>query len=235
MQAMSRRDPSCSGFTLIELLVSISIIALLIAILLPALGQARETARQVTCLSQFRQHGIAVHAYASDNKGRLPISTAGHAMWSSPVMYYMTLVGQNYLPADQNISTNHAYYTSAGKCPSDANDYIQSTFTASPRHIPLSYRYRHTHNGEGTGRPLAFDDSGSTAYSGYNRVLMVELWLPTAHPVLIVNTLGSISTGNPFPEGRKVASLWHPAQGTNVLYEDGSARWRGMNDTLALE
>lgn len=56
-----------SGFTLIELLVVISIIALLIAILLPAMGEAREKARQVVCATQLRQVYIALDTYANDS------------------------------------------------------------------------------------------------------------------------------------------------------------------------
>lgn len=60
------------GFTLIELLVVISIIALLVGILLPALGAARRAARSSVCLSNERQVGVAFASYASSNKDRIP-------------------------------------------------------------------------------------------------------------------------------------------------------------------
>lgn len=58
-----------AGFTLVELLVVISIIALLLALLLPALNKARAAAKMTQCLSGMRQLGIAEHLYANEYQG----------------------------------------------------------------------------------------------------------------------------------------------------------------------
>ncbi|MHB1158223.1 MAG: type II secretion system protein [Phycisphaerales bacterium] len=60
------------GFTLVELLVVVSIIALLLAILLPSLNKARQAARNVTCLSQQKQIGLLLNMYADDFQGWVP-------------------------------------------------------------------------------------------------------------------------------------------------------------------
>jgi len=101
-----------SGFTLIELLVVISIIALLISILLPALSSAREQASRISCASSARQVTLAMLTYADANADFLPV-----ARWNYP----------NYVGhGARELYRNYGVRENLVKCPS-SDAFLPST------------------------------------------------------------------------------------------------------------
>ena len=84
--------PERRAFTIVELLVVISLIVLLIALLLPALGQAREIARRGVCLSLTRQLGIAWEAYTADADGYImdyTLNSVDRELWTQVLRTYV--------------------------------------------------------------------------------------------------------------------------------------------------
>lgn len=118
------KSPRRTGFTLVELLVVIGIIALLISILLPSLNRARESAREVQCLSNMRQVGLGMLSYTHQYKNTLPPI---HESWftgvSSPTTWGALLLQGKF------VGTEEVFY-----CPSH-----ELPPTTAVGYTPMSY------------------------------------------------------------------------------------------------
>ncbi len=136
------------GFTLVELLVVIGIISVLIALLLPALNKARDSAKLVTCLSNQRQIGLAIMNYATLYRGIvLPAAANGygplpHSAGGAEPIWYEALRLSHCLEFDKNGNGRYVLH-----CPSDerpdnycsygANRYVMGFFDPGWPNYPL--------------------------------------------------------------------------------------------------
>ena len=106
---MKRRN----AFTLIELLVVISIIALLIALLLPALARAKQLAVRIQGASNMRQVGIALHEYADVYRGQYPLACIANYVFADPNANISAHPNQTYQP----LAGLYALYASSFSVP----------------------------------------------------------------------------------------------------------------------
>lgn len=156
------------AFTLVEMLVTIAIIAVLVGLLLPGLGLARESARKTACVANVRSLGQAMTFYAGDHGDRLPNSNVPD-MWVPDSTSAMVLVRLN----DRYLNQPKVFH-----CPSSDKE-VQEAITNGDYILPNSARLTYDfysiwwppHRGPWLSRlpgdaPLAWDLDGGDAASG---------------------------------------------------------------------
>lgn len=146
------------AFTLLELLVVISIVALLLTILLPALGMAREASRNAKCQSNLRQWGIALHAYLNDWRYMLPHESdnvgADLATMPDPGAWFQELPRyiqsrpyyEVFSSPERGYNDEHIWW-----CPTVDPEYGAGTVTENGNNF--SYGFNAVLNGSGTYGP----------------------------------------------------------------------------------
>ncbi|GAB4142574.1 MAG: DUF1559 domain-containing protein [Planctomycetaceae bacterium] len=157
MLATSSEKKYRRGFTLIELLVVIAIIAILIALLLPAVQQAREAARRMSCKNNMKQLGVAIHNYLETHTF-LPPSYAlrqgttisgNNGSWSIHGRILPFLERSNaYKLVDLQIAWDAQLSTGVPtlripvyQCPSELNDRVRTFSDGRPKTYPQNYGF----------------------------------------------------------------------------------------------
>lgn len=237
------------GFTLVELLVVIGIIALLIAILLPALQKARYQTLRVQCASNMHQWAIGLQSYAASNKGSFPYNLDGTDIsWiGATVQQFATDdIGQdlNGLTTDKipNGEGDHVMY-----CPTQQwHRYVRDTWTSAPGLFPTNpplnnnaqpgsmelvgyfyLPYRQT-DPNGYGKLVDGDDYTP---AGNSWVAKKKLYANDASnaPILtdMIQANGTI-WGGPVPYSSHIERAGNIPAGGNFMFEDGHVEWHWL-------
>lgn len=212
-----RRTP---GFTLIELLVVVSIIAVLITILLPALSNARQQVTRTTCLSRQHQLAAASIVYAADSDGQLlpldspPIHWVGQAGAARLEDYLADLAVTN-CPDYRRGNTLADGVTDSVTDPDDFYAQLGYFYTAhrEPSATDLGYAGANSYV-----MPTTLSQSPQDAVLWADRQTLVTVTWPSR----AVHTPGGWKLGN--TGDHPIDDLG--ATGTNVALVDGSALWR---------
>lgn len=237
------------GFTLIELLVVISIIALLMGILMPALNRARKQARDVCCLSNLKQLGIALQMYAQEYDDFIPRALDNRqARW---ILVFMPFLGEEYRDADDYREVDIYQCPSFPRTSMGSNnvrnseqtvDYVVNAWDMDNPGLTTSNRGQQkddptrlhsvkqtsqriylADNEAGPWRPVVRDRNQLDLMSNLN---LLDVWSVTHLPSSDQSGSGSNLT-------RRVARDRHRGNGCNNLFFDGHAEWLKAEENTA--
>lgn len=228
--SLAARMKRANPFTLIELLVVISIIAILAGMLLPALGKAREKARQTQCLNNLKQWGMGIYMYAGANREWMPITmeaedVVGPAtsldLWFEQLNPYMQARQIYFCPSDPDV----------GRDPDLWGSYLTNgmlTVLYESGGTLKGRSYKDIRNPTATvlmaERAANWLELNGSSSSNEYQDLCYDSWEPNG-------SLAAGVVGWPPDEWKERLDTERHGGGMNFVFADGHAKWMSFEET----
>lgn len=203
-----------AGFTLIELLIVIAIIGILMAMLLPAVANAKRSARRIACLSNQKQIGLALAMYVHDHEGFYPPHTHPNR-WCDRLLEYYQNVRLLRCPVDKNPSTT-SNNTNGWPAAASPRSYVMNGYNDyyDDRGIPWQvFTGEGLYGTEASITELVIQDPTDTVIFGEKFEPVVQFHMDLAH----------------FDDGawmgRQIIDETKHGSGANYIFADGSVRF----------